>query len=301
MAHGSNMPPIPAMFTTGNGHRMRSSAPMPSWSTCTRLDASHIELVRGTPLGVPVVPDVQQIVTTSSGPESRGGGREPDAEVEASAARCRLDTEGGEGDAVEFVEHRLDGGELIRTVGAGAGDEHPDVGRIDAVAQFVRAMLDRERHRDRAEPGARQDADDELGDVGQLDRDGCARIDAELAERCSDGVDGGIDLAPGVSQRLTGEEAGSVRRVDERDLVRPHGDGGANQSVERRRFGIGWSGVHVGEPVWGASTAVMATASSARSASAPGRSTLGLLMLCDNTSTDSAITSTGPVRTRPAR
>ena len=62
---------MPAMLTTGNGHRMRSAELIRSSLTWKLDDAIHWPWVRGTPLGVPVVPDVQQIVARMSAP--RGG------------------------------------------------------------------------------------------------------------------------------------------------------------------------------------------------------------------------------------
>ena len=55
------------MFTTGNGHNTRSSGRNSSSATWNPDVASHFPFVRGTPFGVPVVPDVQHTVARVSG------------------------------------------------------------------------------------------------------------------------------------------------------------------------------------------------------------------------------------------
>ena len=82
------MPPIPAMFTTGNGHRTRSSACKSSSVTWNPEVASHLPLVRGTPLGVPVVPEVQQTVARVSGAIAAGSRGGPGSVAGARIATC---------------------------------------------------------------------------------------------------------------------------------------------------------------------------------------------------------------------
>jgi hypothetical protein len=57
---------MPPMFTSGNGLRTRMPARSPTAATVPLACQYHSLLLRGTPLGLASVPEVQQIVTTSS-------------------------------------------------------------------------------------------------------------------------------------------------------------------------------------------------------------------------------------------
>ena len=53
------------MLTMGNGFNSASPSRNPARSPLARLIASQWFVLRGTPLGVPVVPEVQQMVKIS--------------------------------------------------------------------------------------------------------------------------------------------------------------------------------------------------------------------------------------------
>ncbi len=239
IAHGSSMPPMPAMFTTGNGHRIRSSAVIDSRSTWKLLDASHIAFVRGTPLGVPVVPEVQQIVTTSSGSETGDAGvvaHVGDLGVDRDPV-CRRRhvlgvVEHGQPGAGALGEDVGDVVEMVGPIGPVRRQDRHDVRSIEPVAQLVTAMLNRERHGDRAHPCAGQDAEHQFGDVRQLDRDGVTTAHTQAGQGRRQPIDRAVDLGPGQPERFAVEERRAVRSVDERFVVGARGRCTPDEVVE---------------------------------------------------------------------
>ena len=123
--------------------------------------------------------------------------------------------------SIEIVDDCGDGVELIWPVGAGAGDDDPSRRRPKPVVEFVASVLDGKRHRSGSDPAAGQDREDQLDDVGELNRNRHVWSGADGGQRDSQIVDGPVDLAPGQTKRLTGEERFSVGRVCQSQRVGP--------------------------------------------------------------------------------
>ena len=165
------------MFTNGNGFSIPSPSWMPEADATARPIDSQWLWERGTPLGSPVVPEVQQIVRTSLASASASvaraerrpvvvGGIEV-AEVEAVTTADEADehvvAEGGPAGRDEVLAPQL---------GHGQPGTRLRLGR-DA-AQLVPSVLDWDGRDDRLQPDQRHVGHDLLDDVGELGDDDVA-------------------------------------------------------------------------------------------------------------------------------
>ena len=157
-----------------------------------------------------------------------------DARVERHRARRHVGAEHGQRaqrrDLAAQLRHLRGRGPPADAPG---GDERRHRGDVGQAGQLVGAVLDGERHHDRADPDDGEERGHDLDRVGQLDADRVPGGDALVEQHLGEPGHLVVDLRPGErAGRAVGQRV-PVQRVDDRGDVTELGDARAEQRVDR--------------------------------------------------------------------